>query len=536
MQEFKMANGAFTHIVVGAGSAGCVVAARISENPNFNVLLIEAGPDCNPKDPDVPKGIQNARKVPMKGQSKIFDDRVDWNLLVDLPDGGSFTVPQAKIVGGGSSINGGTALRNTRNDCQEWVSLGNEAWDYQSVYDVYQSLENDEVRGTRGPHPIERARIEDCGKIQTAFVEAGLSSGFNEVFDLNEPGAEGVGPSPICRRGDVRISASNTFIDPIRRRRNFTIHPGKWVDRVIFDNERATGVIMVDGEEVFASKEVIICAGAVFSPAILQRSGVGPQQLLKSLNLPCVADLPVGANLSDHVCIPLVAKPRDGAYLQDDYSLLMQARWSSSLHPGWTDLQLICFSYLEAAPPEPGVQQRTLCGTATGHVAGIGCNLNKTSSLGSIRIKSIDPTEAPVVAPNYLQTAHDQAIAREVVRRAYGVITSDRMQKVLYQPIGLDESVIASDRLLDVWVQNQYSTTYHFTGTCKMASRDKGGVVDQNGRVYGVTGLRVCDASIIPTSPAANTMWTTMMFADRIGISIRDGKDVRRLDRIVSLL
>ncbi|KAG0649576.1 Betaine aldehyde dehydrogenase [Hyphodiscus hymeniophilus] len=507
----------FTHIVVGAGSAGCVVTAKIVENPNSHVLLIEAGPDSNPAGAEVPQGVRNARKVPMKGQSELFDPTIDWNVVVDIPGGQSMIVPQAKIMGGGSSINGGTALRNTAADCREWAGLGNDSWDFDTVSRIYQELEDDELRGTRGLHPIVRTLPDEAGRIQKAFAESALASGFQGVLDFNEPGAEGVGPSPVCRRGHQRVSASNTFIDPIRGRKNLTILTGTEVDMVEFSGKRATGVVLADGRKIAASEEVIISAGGIFSPAILQRSGLGSSSLLNSLGISTISDLPVGHNLSDHVCIPIVAKPRIGAYANDDYSLQMQARWSSSLLPGWTDLQMVCFSYLNAPVPSPGTQARSLSGSAVGHVAGIGCNLNKPTSMGSVMIKCTDAREAPKVAPNYLQTDQDRKAAREVVRKAFEVITSAPMQRVLTEPTGLDVSILESDESLDDWIQRQYSTTYHFSGTCRMADQDKGGVVDQSGRVYGVQGLRVCDASIIPTSPAANTMWTTMMFAQRIG-------------------
>lgn len=240
-----------------------------------------------------------------------------------------------------------------------------------------------------------------------------------------------------------------------------------------------------------------------------------------------VAALPVGLNASDHPCIPIVAKPRVGSYDKDDYSLQWQSRWSSSLRPGAIDHQLICFSYLFAQAPDPRVQQqRSLAGVASGQVAGIGCNLNKPTSLGFVTITSRDPNEHPRVVPNYLSTDHDKRSARGLVRRGYRVITSSAMQSVLEPPMGIDELVIKSDENLDEYIQSQVTSTYHFCGTCRMASREKGGVVDQSGRVYGVNSLRVCDASIIPTVPASNTMWTTMMFAERIGRSIRDGRGV----------
>ncbi|KAK5026252.1 hypothetical protein LTS07_007777 [Exophiala sideris] len=519
----------YTHIVVGAGAAGCVIAARIAENKAFRVLLIEAGPDFEPGEDSALSGVQLARRVPMRGQSEKYDPEIDWNVPVRLPNGDSMAVPQAKIMGGGSSINGGTALRSTVADSAEWVNLGNYAWDFESVCHAYESLEHDELRGSHGQHPITRTALEDAGKIQQAFLRGAAEDGFAMAVDLNETGAEGVGPSPVCRQGSRRISAANTFIDPIRDWDNITIMADTQVDKVLISNGRASGVLSTNCDELIATNEVVLCAGAIFSPAILQRSGIGPVEPLQTLQVPNIKNLPVGHNLSDHPCLPIMAKPRTGVYKEDDYSLQMQARWSSSLRQGTIDLQMVCFSYLFVQHQDSSVQQRTLAGTATGHVAGIGCNVNKPTSLGKVFIVSRDPREYPEVEPNYLRTAHDWRVAREVVRQAYRVITSTAMQKVLEKPLTLTEEICEHNELLDRWISEQLSTTYHFCGSCRMASLEMGGVVDQSGRVYGIKGLRVADASVVPTVPASNTMWTTMMFAHRIGCSIRDGSDVERL-------
>lgn len=525
----------FTHIVVGAGSAGCVVAARIAENPNFNVLVLEAGLDC--REPGVSSGAENIRRVPMKGQCEVFDDRIDWNVKVELPEGGHMRVAQAKIVGGGSSINGGTALRNSVNDCEEWGMLGNDAWGWSNVEPVYAALEKDDVKGTNGPHPLIRTRVEEAGRIQRAFVDGAISCGLSWVKDLNATDVEGVGPSPVCRQGSRRVSAANTFIDPVRGKPNFSQMTSAAVDRITFSHRKAVGVVLNDGRRISASTEIVLSAGSIFSPAVLQRSGIGPAALLSSLGIPILESLPVGANLADHPCVPVVGRPRPGAYQDDDFSLQMQARWSSSPGSGRLDLQMVCFTYLHSASPPrspssgaltSGNRQRNLGGTTSGHVAGIGCNLNKPTSLGCVRIHTIDPYEQPAIAPRYFTTATDRAAARQAVRLAYEIIQSEPMQQHLSSAIGLTPEIIGSDNLLDEWITSQYSSTYHFTSSCRMAAREQDGVVDQSGCVYGVTGLRVADASVIPTIPAANTMWTTMMFAERIGRSIRDGQSIEK--------
>lgn len=527
-------HGQFTHIVVGAGSAGCIVARRVAENRAFEVLLIEAGPDIDPS--SIPHGVQDARRVPMAGQSEIFDPTIDWNLEVDVACDGRMIVPQAKVMGGGSTVNGGTFLRNTAADAMEWVALGNDGWDFESSVAVYEGLEGDPLRGTTGPHPIARASMDEAdkiGKIQAAFVDAAISYGLQRTPDLQATGAEGVGPSPVCRRGPTRVSSADTFIDPIRHFPNFTILANSSVDRVLFEDCKAVAVVLASGRKIHATHEIVLCAGAIFSPAILQRSGIGTMELLRRHGIAPLVELPVGLNLSDHPCIPLVARPRPGAYTDMDYSLQMQARWSSSLHPGAIDLQLICFSYLFAQFADPSMPRgrqphRSLGGTETGHVAGIGCNINKPTSLGTVEIRSRDPNRMPIVHPNYLSTPHDQALAREVLRAAYAVLTSPVMQNMLTAPLGITAQVVADDMMLDDYIQAQYSTTYHFCGSCRMASREKGGVVDQSGRVYGVNGLRVADASVLPTVPAANTMASSMLVGERVGKSVYDGRSVRK--------
>lgn len=515
-----MADRPYTHIIVGAGSAGCVVTARLAENANFNVLLIEAGPDY---EANIPKGMANARRVPMRGQTDVFDTTIDWNVKVNIGHS-SMVVPQAKVVGGGSSINGGTALRNSRADSAEWVALGNSAWSFEDVYPIYESMEDDDVRGLRGPHPIRRVNKQDIGKIQASFVKGAIESNLGFILDQNEPGAEGVSPSPVCRRGDQRISSANTYIDPIRRESNLTIRANTLVEMISFDGTQVSGVVLADGTSIEA-REVVICAGAIFTPAILQRSAIGPRGFLSILDIQPIIDLPVGLNLSDHPCIPIVAKPHLEAYNQGDYSLQCNARWSSSKHPGVVDLQLVCFSYLYTSKPEPHTKPgRSLAGMVSGHVSGIGCNLNKPTSLGYVAIRSLKATEQPTVTPAYLSTPHDKEVTRELVRKGYQIMQSAPMRSVMGPPmIDIDIDV---DEELDSYIQAQVTSTYHFCGSCRMANRDKGGVVDQSGRVYGLQGLTLADASVLPTVPSANTMWTTMMFAERIGRSMRDNQPI----------
>ncbi|KAH7370014.1 hypothetical protein BKA65DRAFT_471255 [Rhexocercosporidium sp. MPI-PUGE-AT-0058] len=458
----------------------------------------------------------------MQGQSEFFDPKIDWDLEVHIhgcEDGASAStsirVPQAKLVGGGSSTNGGTALRR--------FCIGSRRLSSARV-----RPHRRHNRSTIGPHPIQHAVPNELGSIQAAFLKRAGEVGFKEVVDFNKTGTEGAGPSPLCRVGDQRVRAADTFIYPRRHWKPLNIMAGVMVDRITFSSSsRATGVILTDGRSLEAMVEVTISAGAIRSAAILQRSGIGPEKSLRLHDIPPIVHLPVGHNLSDHPCIPIVAKPRQGSYTNTDYSLQCQVRWSSSMRPGTVDHQLVCFSYLYAHDRDPNItSQSTLSGTASGHVAGIGCNLNKPTSSGTTFIESRNPNMLPKVTMNYLSTAADRASPRELVRTGYGLIRSSVMQVVLEAPLSIEDSTIASDDELDQYCRANVTSTYHFSSSCRMASRDKGGGGGPEWTVYGTVGLRVCNASIIPTMPASNNMWTTIMFAEWIGRSVRDGQDV----------
>jgi choline dehydrogenase len=207
--------------------------------------------------------------------------------------------------------------------------MGNDDWDFDSVCHLYQSLENDEVRGTRGPHLIVRASEHELGKIQKAFLTGVYQCGFPLVLDLNASIAEGAGPSPVYRRGDDRVSAAKTFIDPTRHFPNLEILSESLVDRITFSNNRAAGILLANKRHILATHEVILSTGAILSPAILQRSGIGRSQLLHRHGITSVIDLPIGLYAHDHPCIPTVAKQRPGSYEKDDYSLRCHGRWSS---------------------------------------------------------------------------------------------------------------------------------------------------------------------------------------------------------------
>lgn len=525
----------FDTVVVGAGSAGCVIAARLTEDTSHNVLLIEAGRDYPPSS-EVPKPIRSSQYVPMRGHAPegLYDPEHDWNLNVKVSDyGSSMQVPQGRLMGGGSAINGSISLRGTSIDYdKDWSGLGNPHWAWEDVLPAFKFLENDtapdsKIHGIDGPVPIARAHREELSILARAFLESCQSLGYPYVHDLNDTDVEGVGPVPQARVSSRRVSMANAYIDPTRNRQNLTIRSNGHVDRILFSNKCVKGVELTDGT-VYHARRIVVCAGAIMSPAILQRSGIGPGPHLMALGIPIIQDLPVGNNLGDHFAVPLIASPKPGVWSKEDYSLQIALRKSSTIQPGSCDMQLTFFSYLNPGKPDPHVNRRSLAGNGKPgadmtNLAGIACVLNKPRSTGTVRIVSKDPLQLPEVDPNNLDKSIDRKIARELVRAGWDVITREPLRSLLGPPLVFTEEIMANDLKLDQAIAENNSSAYHFVGTCKMAPIEQGGVVDTSGRVWGVSGLVVGDASIIPVVPGANTMLPTIMTAERIAQALKFG-------------
>lgn len=507
----------FDEIIVGAGSAGAVVAARLSADAHRSVLLIEAGPDY-PDIASMPRSISNGRQ--------LATDH-DWGFFAEMVEGRSIEYPRGKVVGGSSAVNACLALRGLPSDYDEWSDLGNSDWSWRTVEPVFRAIEHDmdiadSHHGRDGLIEVRRYPREHLTRAQAAFYEACKHAGFPETADHNNPIATGVGTGPWNTSADgVRISTAIAYLQPGRSRRNLTILSKTLVDRVIVEDGRALGVEIIgnDGRQRIKGNRITLSAGAVGTPAILLRSGIGNPQHLEALGIvPRVALPGVGQNLIDHAHIGIGWFAPEGVVENDSPYIQTVCRFTAPDSKRRNDMQALLFQAL----PQPALRLRAL--------------LVKPESRGSLILRSADPAVAPFIRLNLLSEQEDMRRLIAGIRLLGQFITHPRMIEIGASRVMLEDKTLHNAKDIQEWLANDnwvedyaIRTVRHYVhpvGTARMGpAQDPGAVVDQHGRVHGISQLRVADASIMPTIPSANTNLPCIMIGERVAAWMTQERD-----------
>jgi len=524
------------YIVVGAGSAGCVLANRLSENPGNRVLLLEAGgPDTNPW-----------IHVPVGYFKTMHNPKTDWCYVTE-PDAGianrQLQWPRGKVLGGSSSINGLLYVRGQREDYDRWVELGNEGWSYAEVLPYFKKSEDQErgaseYHGVDGPLKVSDLRLRR--PIADHFIAGAKDIGipFNE--DCNGAVQEGVGYFQQNAYNGLRWSTAKGFLRPAKNRPNLIVKTRAQTTRVLFEGKRAVGVEYWQGgqlHQVRAVAEVILSAGAIGSPQILQCSGIGPSALLDKVGVPVVHQLPgVGKNLQDHLQIRLVFKTRERT-LNDEVNNPINKMWiglqymlfrTGPLTLAASQVVIFTRSSPEVARPDIQFHMQPLSADKPGDgphrfsaFTSSVCQL-RPYSRGSIEIKSADALQYPAIQPNYLSDERDHAVAIGGIKVARRIAQSPSLALHILSEFVPGSQFQSDAELLDV--ARRYSQTiYHPAGTCKMGVDDQA-VVDPRLKVHGVERLRVVDCSIMPEIVSGNTNAPTIMIAEKAADMIKQDR------------
>jgi choline dehydrogenase len=512
----------YDYVVVGAGSAGCVLANRLSADSTTSVLLLEAGRSDKVLSINVPAAF-----------FKLFKTKYDWNYYTEpqeLLSGRTLYCPRGKVLGGCSSINAQIYIRGNASDYDQWQAIGNDGWSFKDVLPYFIKAENQErgpseYHGIGGPLNVTDQANPNC--LSKAFVEAAREVNLNQSFDFNGQFQDGLGMYQVTQKFRQRNSVAKAYLRPIYERQNLTIQSQAQVIKLLFDKNKIIGLYFIHKDQIFqvrVDREVILSSGAINTPQLLMLSGIGPAEHLKSLDIKIVSDLPgVGKNLMDHLCLPVVYACTKKVTLDKADTILNLIRYilfkngpltSNIAEAGGfiktsKDLQApdVQFHFCPAYQVNHGFE-RPLSPHFT-----VGVTLLTPQSTGIISLQSNDPFDCPLIQPNYLSVKHDSEILVQGLKLARQIVQTKPFDSYRGEEV-LPGKAIRTDLDIIRYIRGKVESLYHPVGTCKMGN-DKFAVVTPKLEVYGVEGLRVVDASIMPTIVRGNTNAPTVMIAEK---------------------